>query len=1176
MKTLRILQIFLLSAIVSVSSLKAETVISSFEGGLTEGTVFVDEWESSPFNTGACVNTTVEVIDNPYINEMNETSKVLHYVRPYYAGDRNGVEIKLENNFTLTTTKRYLHVLVHKPVISPLVMTAIDKNNNVMQVITLSRAEVRANAWSDAIFAVKGNGYEIDRIRIYPDCQMAVNRLSGDIDVYIDEIVLSDSDEPRTASSYCFVKGTQSVERYVSYIQTQGALFNLKMVQNDVAPKITNKIANTCIIAEQGATFDLTFAQKSTSANNAAWVADVFADFNNDKEYVSADEYLGRVTGVVSGDSVLYTTQITVPETALLGAGSLRIKLTDSSDAAVAGDNYSSCENVQDGVVFDMAMEIQRNIDKPIIKIEGLSSQSGWGTIGFKGYEGTELKVFNGTKITVQANASAGHTFVGWYIKGSDAPISTDAAFAIAVKTNVTLIAKFAEIAYCKPTSLATYFAGKISITPAAQTALYYIGDAANAVDEVDGSYVAKSVLGGVNVKRGSSFALNVEKAASSASFASAQMAVWVDWNGDHTFDASELVANAQGEDAKEFTVSVPTTALKGDTYVRLRIAGETLSATDACTDVAEGVTYDLQVTVAPGNDERFSLSAVPDIEGAATFTLSPLPDEDGKYAAGTNVAITAVPASGYNFVQWKKDGIPYGATMTSNNPLPITSLSEDLVLTMAMEAAFPSYCAGTAPNNSDGDHYGINAGSVSVNSEQAFTFAKASESIVDLSSTCIAEVCPGDTIKLFVSGVTHSQWSQGIAYIDWNMDGTWDTSTEAYEMFNNPLVQVTNLETRIIVPDNVGVGTCGIRLCSGEAPAYNSLGGGPCQARKRGTLFTFRLNISALPVSSATQVKVSCDENKGRVEIHGTTEKIYEAEENEVVTVEATPLSGYEFTAWTTRTGTVLSTSAVYSFTVNKSYDLVAVFTSETPTYCTGTAAYETFTFYLNSVSISSSQGTVSATTSSSLNDFQSSKIIEVQNGETLTFTYSSNSSNTRWGNVVIFVDWNRDGEFSVTDEKYDIYGGTDGSGQSGHQYANETYQITVPMSAYAGMSAIRIVSEEATQHNVANNFDPCGARHKGSVHTFGLRIIDPTVNLPVVEEEKTAVYPNPVKSTLFVRASINDRIKLLTMEGVTVKTLSATDNLTSFNVSDLPAGIYLLQIVGENGVTTSTVCKK
>ena len=172
--------------------------------------------------------------------------------------------------------------------------------------------------------------------------------------------------------------------------------------------------------------------------------------------------------------------------------------------------------------------------------------------------------------------------------------------------------------------------------------------------------------------------------------------------------------------------------------------------------------------------------------------------------------------------------------------------------------------------------------------------------------------------------------------------------------------------------------------------------------------------------------------------------------------------------------------------------------------------------------------------------------------------------------------MDWNRDGEFSVTDEKYDIYGGADGRGQSGYQYSNETYQITVPMSAYAGMSAIRIISEEATQHNSANNFDPCGARHKGSVHTFGLRIIDPTVNLPVVEEEKTAVYPNPVKSTLFVRASINDRIKLLTMEGVTVKTLSATDNVTSFDVSGLPAGVYLLQIVGENGVTTSTVCKK
>lgn len=1174
MKNLKYLYVILLLFVPYL--LKAETILSSFEGGLTSGTKFVDEWENSPFNQSKCVNTTVEVIDNPYINEMNETEKVLHYVRPYYAGDRNGVEIKLENTFQATTTKQYLHVLVYKPTLSPLVMAAIDKNNNVLQIIELSRSEVRANAWSDAIFSIKGNGYEIDRIRIYPDCQTAVGRLSGDIDIYIDEIVLNDSDEPRTASSYCSVKGTLSSNRYVSYIQSQNALFNMQLKMNNIAEKITNKISVSCIVAERGESFDLSFSQKSKSSNNNPWVADVFADFNNDKEFVSSNEYIGRIVGNVSGDSVVYDVQIAVPETALLGASCVRIKLTDAGDSSVAGNNYSSCENVQDGVVFDIPIDIQKKADRPTIKIEGLSSQSGWGTIAFKGYEGTKLKVFNGTKMTLLANPSSGHTFVGWYIKESDIPMSTEATFAFVVKSDITLVAKFAEIPYCKPiVTSSNYFLGRASITPLGQSQLYYIGDATTLVDDVvNDGYALKSILGGVNVKRGSTFTMTFEQANSSALFASAQMFIWVDWDRNHNFSENELVLNEQGATTKSFTITVPTDALKGSTNVRLRVVEE--NSVSSCDDVVEGTTYDFQINVVPNDSERFSLSAVPSIEGAATFTLSPQPDNDGKYAAGTNVSITAVPSSGYAFVQWEKDGIPYGATMTSNNPLPVTSLTEDLELTMAMEAEFPSYCEGTAPNNGDGDHYGINAGSVSVNSEQAFTFSKGSTAITDLSSTCIAEVCPGDTLKFYVSGGEHTKWSQAIAYIDWNMDGTWDTTSESYTLFNNPLVQMVNKEVKIVVPNDVRVGTCGIRLCSGEAPAHNSLGGGPCQARKRGTLFTFRLNISPLPISSFTQVKVSCDESKGSVVIYGTAEKVYDAEENEIVTVEATPLSGYEFAAWTTRTGEIVSTSAVYSFTVNRSYDLIAQFTSENPSYCTGTAAYETFTFYLNSVSIESPRNSVSVTSSASLNDYQSSKIVEVQNGDVLTFNYSSNSSATQWGNVVIYIDWNRDGEFSTSSEKYDIYGGADGQGQSGYRYSNETYQIQVPMSAYAGFSAIRIISEEAMQHNSVNNFDPCGARHKGSVHTFGLRIIDPTVeNEMITTDNVIRIYPNPVRSSLFVESNVNDKIELLTLNGIVVKTITVSDQQTIINVNDLQKGVYLLRVQNDNEVDYFTICK-
>ena len=192
------------------------------------------------------------------------------------------------------------------------------------------------------------------------------------------------------------------------------------------------------------------------------------------------------------------------------------------------------------------------------------------------------------------------------------------------------------------------------------------------------------------------------------------------------------------------------------------------------------------------------------------------------------------------------------------------------------------------------------------------------------------------------------------------------------------------------------------------------------------------------------------------------------------------------------------------------------------------------------------------------------------------LTFNYSSNSSDTRWGNVVIYIDWNRDGEFSTSSEKYDIYGGADGRGQSGYRYSNETYQIQVPMSAYAGFSAIRIISEEAMQHNSVNNFDPCGARHKGSVHTFGLRIIDPTVeNEMITTDNVIRIYPNPVRSSLFVESNINDKIELLTLNGIVVKTITVSDQQTIINVNDLQKGVYLLRVKNDNEVDYFTICK-
>lgn len=496
----------------TVQNIKGQNVLSSFENGMTSGTKFVDTWEASPFNTGRCSNTP-EVIVNPYADDMNPSEKVLHYIRPYYAGDRNGIEIKLEQSFIITPTTQYIHVFIHKPVSSRILLQGIDKNNNVCQFNALSTSESRASAWSDAVFAVKGNNYEIDRLVIYPDCETAVNRLNSDIDIYIDDIIISSSDEPRSVTDYCRVGGTLTQERYLASIQTNGASLDLHATFTEDAV-LYHRYTSGAIIAEPGAPFTLQFSQKSKSETNEAWIADVYADFNADLEFVSEGEYIGRITGVKSEDEVIFTTEITVPEGTPVSTCAIRIKLTDSSDSSIENDAHSSCANVVDGMAINIPVEIAQYVERPIISISGMQEQSGWGSLRFKGINGSEIKVSNGTSVTVLATPNPGYTFEGWYNETTGGIVSKTKEFSFPAKYNITLIAKFSEIKFCEPTGTfpVKYWFGKTSITPADQNKLYYIGSETDEVNEISSNFQRKSIMGRGKCKTSNDFHHNGSK----------------------------------------------------------------------------------------------------------------------------------------------------------------------------------------------------------------------------------------------------------------------------------------------------------------------------------------------------------------------------------------------------------------------------------------------------------------------------------------------------------------------------------------------------------------------------------------------------------------------------------------------------------------------------------------
>ena len=85
-------------------------------------------------------------------------------------------------------------------------------------------------------------------------------------------------------------------------------------------------------------------------------------------------------------------------------------------------------------------LELDPNICKITVKSEGN------GTVSITDYIGTSVNVLIGNRVEVVATPDDGWAFVGWYIGGTESPISTDASFTFTTSESVTLTARFARL----------------------------------------------------------------------------------------------------------------------------------------------------------------------------------------------------------------------------------------------------------------------------------------------------------------------------------------------------------------------------------------------------------------------------------------------------------------------------------------------------------------------------------------------------------------------------------------------------------------------------------------------------------------------------------------------------------------------------------------------------------
>lgn len=173
-------------------------VISNFENGFygTNGT--------NGNNEGGLITNSPNftIVDNPDPTAVNSTSKVGKFIR------------KKDGNwwayawFEFPQTEiqyvpMYLHIMVRKPVNSLFCLQVKDRHanpvSNTGELVT--NAQNVVNEWQDLVFEIPRTG-NYSYIEIKPDFVNAApsSRLTEDIEIYFDEIIINGSPTPRTFS----------------------------------------------------------------------------------------------------------------------------------------------------------------------------------------------------------------------------------------------------------------------------------------------------------------------------------------------------------------------------------------------------------------------------------------------------------------------------------------------------------------------------------------------------------------------------------------------------------------------------------------------------------------------------------------------------------------------------------------------------------------------------------------------------------------------------------------------------------------------------------------------------------------------------------------------------------------------------------------------------------------
>jgi Zn-dependent metalloprotease len=384
-----------------------------------------------------------------------------------------------------------------------------------------------------------------------------------------------------------------------------------------------------------------------------------------------------------------------------------------------------------------------------------------------------------------------------------------------------------------------------------------------------------------------------------------------------------------------------------------------------------------------------------------------------------------------------------------------------------------------------------------------------------DYTATQSTAVSTGSAYILSVKQNTGGNYTNyAKAWIDWNHDGIFSTTTEEYNLGTtlNATSGVTSLSPSITVPAGAYIGTTRMRVSS----QYNAVPS-PCTASFDGEVEDYSIVVSVgsscvTPSGLAASAITNTSAIVGWNTVTGATGYTLQWKLSSATawtTVSGLTANTYNLTGLTAGLAYQFQVATVCSATSSSTYSSPVIFTTTggTVTYCAsrGTSTYE----YIKTVVLNSINHTVA-------NDGGYGNFTTLSTGLTAGLAYTIKltpgfASTTYTEYWTVYIDYNQNGVLNGTGELV--------ASGSGTGTTIKSLTFTVPITSKNGATRIRIQMSYGS-----SSTNPCATLTYGDVHDYTVNISGGTglqaaglaaIDLPSQSATSMVrVWPNPVNT--------------------------------------------------------------